>query len=216
MTVMDSTPRLTSAQRRIAEAIGTTELGGQPAFAHELVAQLGLAGESSLTPTLRLMEQRGFIEIAGGGKQRAYRVLRLTKAGRQVLGIGGLPVLGSIPAGPLAEALAQPADFIDPGSLLPHRVGDFLLRVRGDSMIGDGIHDGDLVLLRPDVDMQPGEIAAVHTGDGYESTLKHVHFEKEGVRLRASNPKYPDLFIARNDWRGVAGVYRGLVRHAGK
>jgi repressor LexA len=149
MTVAASLPQLTSAQRRIAEAIAISERNGKPAFAHELVAQLGLAGESSLTPTLKLMEQRGFIEIAGGGKQRAYRVLRLTKAGKQALGIGGLPVLGSIPAGPLAEALAQPADFIDAGSLLPHRSGDFLLRVRGDSMIGDGIHDGDLVLLRP-------------------------------------------------------------------
>ena len=90
--------------------------------------------------------------------------------------------------GPLAEALAQPADFIAPRSLLPHRAGDFLLRVRGDSMIGDGIHDGDLVLLRPEVEVQPGEVAAVHTGDSYESTLKHVYFEQEGVRLRASNP----------------------------
>ena len=216
MTATDSLPRLTSAQRRIAEGIAAAEMGGQPAFAHELVMHLGLAGESSLTPTLKLMEQRGFIEIAGGGKQRAYRVLRLTKAGRQVLGIGGLPLLGSIPAGPLAEALAQPADFIDPGSLLPHRAGDFLLRVRGDSMIGDWIHDGDLVLLRPGIDVQQGEIAAVHTGDSYESTLKHVHIEKEGVRLRASNPAYPDLWISERDWRGVAGLFRGLVRHAGK
>src|SRR6187401_3125764 len=132
MTATDLPPRLTSAQRRIAEAVAAVEMSGRPAFVHELVAHLGLAGESSLTPTLRLMEQRGFMEIAGGGKQRAYRVLRLTKAGRQALGIAGLPVLGSIPAGPLAEALAQPADFIEPGSLLPHRAGDFLLRVRGD------------------------------------------------------------------------------------
>ena len=216
MIATDSLPRLSSAQRRIAEAIAGAEMTGKPAFVHELVGQLGLAGESSLTPTLRLMEERGFIEIAGGGKQRAYRVLRLTKAGRQGLGIGGLPVLGSIPAGPLAEALAQPADFIEPGSLLPHRAGDFLLRVRGESMIGDGILHGDLVLLRPNVDVQPGEIAAVHTGDSYESTLKHVHFEKEGVRLRASNPAYPDLLIPKREWRGVVGVYRGLVRDAGK
>jgi repressor LexA len=213
---MDSPPCLTFAQRRVAEAIATAQLHGRPAFAYKLVKELGLAGESSLTPTLKIMEQRGFIEIVGGGRQRAYRILRLTKAGRQALGIGGLPVLGSIPAGPLAEALAQPVDFIEPGDLLPHRRGDFLLRVRGDSMVGDGIHDGDLVLLRPEVDLQPGEIAAVHTGDSYESTLKHVHFEPEGVRLRASNPAYPDLVIPQQEWRGIAGVYRGLIRHVGQ
>ena len=59
------------------------------------------------------------------------------------------PLLGVITAGPLSEAVAQAGEIVEDAALLPHQADDFLLRVRGDSMIGDGILDGDLVLLRP-------------------------------------------------------------------
>jgi repressor LexA len=205
---------LSAAQRRIIEAVAGAEAKGLPPLVPDLVRQLGLAGESSVTPTLKILQRAGFIEIHGGGRQRAYRFLRLSKKGRQALGVGGLPVLGRIAAGPLREALEQPDDFFDADALLPHRKGDFLLRVAGDSMIGDGILDGDLVLLRPGAEVQAGEIAAAYVGDSFEATLKHVHFERNGVRLRASNPAYDDIVVPRRDWRGVAGVYRGLIRHA--
>jgi len=186
-----------------------------PVFIPQLVRELGLAGESSITPTLRIMQARGFLEIHGGGKQRAYRVLRLTKQGREALGIAGLPVVGRIAAGLLQEALAQPEEYLEANSLLPHRSGDFLLRVIGDSMIGDGIREGDLVLLRPNVEVRNGEIAAAYVGEAFEATLKHVHFENDRVRLRASNPTYADLMVPHEEWKGVAGVYRGLIRHVG-
>lgn len=207
---------LTPTQRRIALAIARLHTSGRPAFVPDLIAALGLAGESSLSPTLRIMERNGFIEIHGGGSGRVHRVVRLTAKGELAIGAGGLPVLGSIPAGPLIEAISQAEEVVETGSLLRHRVGDFLLRVRGESMIGDGIHDGDLVLLRPEVNVEPGEIAAVHAGDHYESTLKHVHFERGRVRLRASNPAFADIIVPASEWRGVAGVYRGLVRHVGR
>jgi len=207
---------LTIAQQRIARAIAGYDRKNQPLFMPELVEKLGYAAESSLTPTLKILERKGVLEIIGGGRQRAYRMVRLTPKGRGLMGVGGfLPVLGSIPAGPLKEAIAQPEEVLEVGDLLKYRAGDFLLRVSGDSMTGDGILNGDLVLLRPQVDLRPGEIAAVHAGDHYESTLKHVHVEKEQVRLRAGNPVYPDILVSLADWKGVAGVFRGLVRNAG-
>ena len=211
-----SPDQLSPVQRRIALAVAGAESQGLPALVPALVDALGYGAESSLTPTLRIMERNGFLEILGGGTRRASRFLRLTKKARQMLGVGGLPLVGKITAGPLQEALADPEDFVESTALLPHQPGDFLLRVSGDSMIGDGIQSGDLVLLRPGVDTQPGEIAAAYVGDGYEATLKHVHFEKHRVRLRASNPAYADLFVPSEEWRGVAGVFRGLIRHAGQ
>ena len=207
---------LSPAQRRIALAVAQAETNGIPALVPAIVEALGYGAESSLTPTLRIMERNGFLEILGGGKRRASRFLRLTKKARQMLGVGGLPVVGRIAAGPLQEALADPEDFLESTALLPHQPGDFLLRVSGDSMIGDGIQSGDLVLLRPGAEVQPGEIAAAYIGDAYEATLKHVHFEEHGVRLRASNPAFPDMLVPGGEWRGVAGVYRGLIRHAGQ
>ena len=208
-----SKPALTDIQRRIAARIAKAR--GMSAFVPQLVEWLGYAAESSLTPTLKIMERNGFIEIQGGGAARNHRLVRLTRKCRQALGIGGLPLVGKITAGPLREALADAEEFVESTELLPHKAGDFLLRVTGDSMIGDGICDGDLVLLRPGEEVRPGEIAAAYVGDAFEATLKHVHPERNGVRLRASNPAYADMIVPRGEWRGVAGVYRGLVRHAG-
>jgi repressor LexA len=207
---------LTPAQRRIAEAVASVERKRLPALVPEIVKSLGYHAESSVTPTLRIMERNGFLEILGGGQHRAPRFLRLTRKARLILGVGGLPVVGHITAGPLQEALAQPEDFLETGALLPHREGDFLLRVKGDSMIGDGIQDGDLVLLRPGGEVRPGEIAAAYVGDAFETTLKHIHPGADGVTLRASNPAYADIFVPSQEWRGVAGVYRGLIRHVGE
>ncbi|MEO8793712.1 MAG: S24 family peptidase [Chthoniobacteraceae bacterium] len=131
-----------------------------------------------------------------------------------MLGIGGLPLLGVIPAGQLSEALAQADEVVEPNQILPHEPEDFLLRVRGDSMTGDGILDGDLVLLRPNVRVREGAIAAVCVGDEREGTLKRVFYEGESVRLKASNPAYKDMVIPAERVH-FAGLLKGVVRHVG-
>ncbi len=207
---------LTDAQRRIVRVVERMERAGEPAFVPDLVQSLGLAAESSITPTLRLLERSGVISVHGGGSRGRSRVVRLTARARYGMGLGGLPLLGIIPAGPLSEALADPETIIDDHELLSYREGDFLLRVQGDSMTGDGILNGDKVLLRPASELRPGEIAAVLVGDAHEATLKHVFFEAKGktIVLRASNPAYPDLIVPAADVK-IAGVFRGLVRDVG-
>ncbi len=204
---------LSRQQKRILEAVAWFEDRREPALVPGLLVRLKLAAESSLTPTLKILERKGMAMISGGGAQGRPRVIRLTEQGRHTVGRGGIPLLGSIPAGPLAEAVSDPDEFVDQSAMLPWRKGDFLLRVKGDSMIGDGILDGDKVLLRPGVECQPGEIAAVLVGDAHEATLKHIiPMPKEGkVRLRASNPGYRDL-IAPVEEVKIAGVFRGLIR----
>ena len=204
---------LTDAQRRIVRVVERMERAGEPAFVPDLVQSLGLAAESSITPTLRLLERNGVVSVHGGGSRGRSRVVRLTARARYGMGLGGLPLLGSIPAGPLSEALADPETLIDDHDLLSYREGDFLLRVHGDSMTGDGILNGDKVLLRPTTEIRAGEIAAVLVGDAHEATLKHVFFEAGGktIILRASNPAYPDLTVPAADVK-IAGAFRGLVR----
>jgi repressor LexA len=208
--------KLSDTHFRIAEAVAEFERNERPAYVPELVTALKLARPSSLTPTLRIMARNGFVDLPGkspGGKRRA-QIVRLTPKGRHALGIGGLPLLGSIPAGLIAEAVAGAEEVIDPGAVLPWKPGDFLLRVRGDSMSGDGILDGDLVLLRPQADLASGSIAAACVGDEREATLKRVFIEEDRVRLRAAHPAYPDVVVPGSSlW--IAGVFKGLVRHAG-
>jgi len=212
---------LSTAHRKIARAILAIERGGFPALVSGLVEKLGLAGASSLAPTLAIMRRNGFVSIDGGGQGRD-RLVKLTPKGRHAMGEGGgLPVLGAIQAGVLEEAVAEPEEIVEPDALLPYRPGDFLLRVRGDSMVGDGILPGDLVLLRPGVAVEWGEIAAVIAGGGEEgelagecrATLKRVYQEGKAIRLKAGNPRYADQLVPAGAVK-IAGVFRGLIRHA--
>lgn len=202
---------LSKRQLEILQRIGDSWQSGNFPVVRELAERMGLAGESSLTPTLLRLEGLGYIEIQGGvrGKQR---MITLTGAGKAAIGMGGLPVLGHIPAGPLSEAIQEADTYVEGlGDVLPHKPGDFLLRVHGESMLGDGILPGDLVLLRPGVGVHHGEIAAVQVGD--DATLKHVHQDPGDatVILRASNPAYHDMVVAADQVQ-IVGVYRGLVR----
>ena len=206
------TTQLSSVHAKIARAIAAIERAGFPALLSELVGALKLAGASSLAPTLRIMQRNGFVDISGGGHGRD-QLVKLTPKGRFAIHEGGLAVHGSIRAGLLEEAVAEPVAIFEDRDLLPYRPGDFLLRVRGDSMIDDGILSGDYVLLRPNVRVEQGEIAAVMVGSEYEATLKHVHVEGATVRLRAANPNYADIVVPADEVK-IAGVFRGLIRHA--
>jgi SOS-response transcriptional repressor LexA len=70
-------------------------------------------------------------------------------------------------------------------------------------------------LLRPNLAVQNGEIAAVLVGEATEATLKRVFLvpEKSEIILRESNPRYPD-FVTKPEDVKVAGIFRGLIRHA--
>ncbi len=205
---------LTAVQQRIARALANFARQERPAFVPDLAKTLRLAGESSLTPTLKKMQRNGFVDVQGAGVRGRSRIVRLTAKGRKALGIGGLPLLGSIPAGPLSEAIAQAGEIVEAAQILPHEPEDFLLRVRGDSMTGDGILDGDLVLLRPNVRVPEGSVAAVCVGDEREGTLKRVFYEDDRVRLKASNPAFADMLIPAERVH-FAGLLKGVVRHVG-
>ena len=201
-------------QRQLLDLIAEAARQGRTPVIAQLIHDLGLARESSLTNLIKPLERKELITIEGGGQGR-QRILVLTPRGKMAAGLG-LPVVGCIAAGQLREAIEECDEWINTvHAMLPYRAGDFLLRVEGDSMIGDGILPGDRVLLRPNLEVGQGEIAAVQVeGDGeYCATLKHLYRSASGqsVSLRASNPRYPDLEVDAERVQ-IAGVYRGLVR----
>ncbi len=238
---------LTTAQKRVLDAVLRRERRALPNFVSDLVADLALKAESSLGATLQRMVRLGVIVLQGGGVQGRQRLVVPTEKGRLLCDpssskekISGrapqryrLPLLGSIPAGPLEEVVSSGDDWgesVEMHELLQHREGDFLLRIKGDSMVGDGIFEDDLVLLRPGVELHQGEIAAVMAkgvGGDCDATLKHVFRrpsrtdsgEEDGtghgeVLLRASNPAYADILLPAESVQ-IAGVFRGLIRTTG-
>jgi repressor LexA len=92
---------------------------------------------------------------------------------------------------------------------------DFALRVKGDSMTGASICDGDIVFIRAQPDVMDGQIAAVSIDD--EATLKRVYHARDAVTLVAENPRYAPMVFREEDARNVrilglaVAVYHGLV-----
>ena len=118
-----------------------------------------------------------------------------------------IPVMGRIAAGRPIEVIEDREEF-DPADLVPRGEGYFLLTVRGDSMIGDHIRDGDLVLVEPRETADDGE-TVVAILPGGEATLKRLYREKDRFRLQPSNPALEPLFT---EDLAIRGVVRGVIR----
>ena len=91
----------------------------------------------------------------------------------------------------------------------------FGLRIRGDSMIEAGIHDGDYVFVRKQLEAGRGQIVIALVGD--EATCKYYFPERDHIRLQPANSKMAPILVPKSDWRDtqllgvVVGVYRKLL-----
>lgn len=121
---------------------------------------------------------------------------------------GAVPIVGTIACGTPIMAEQNIDGYAD----LPEGVrADFALRCRGDSMIPT-FHDGDIVLLRQQPDVEDGQIAAVLING--EATLKHVYHEPEGLLLVADNPTFAPIHVkpTGDDYSVIQGRAVGYTR----
>lgn len=176
----------------------------------DIQAHFGFASQTAAMGHLRALEKKGVIRRLAG-KARAVVFPQEQQARSRTMDV---PVYGVIPAG-FASDNPQTTDdhlAVDLRSLgLPSHAKPFALRVRGDSMTGAHICDGDVVIL-DQREPKPRDIVAALI-DG-ESTLKRFIVEKGRPCLRAENPNYPDLIPARELM--IQGVMVGLVRTSGR
>ena len=172
--------------------------GGTPDLS-EFARGLGIT-YVTLKQHLEALAFKGYLTFEGRGRGRSP-IVRLPAAAT------GVPLLGSIPAGPLAEAVADAEGYLP----LPGKDERwFALRVQGDSM-ADLIQADDVVLFERGAPTRDGRVCAVRVEDD-DVTLKYL--DRDGAdryRLRAHNPAYPDRLVAARDLQ-VDGVYRGLLR----
>ena len=177
----------------------------------EIREHFGFRSQNTVQEHLRLLQQKGFIKRT----PHKARSIQLTAPGqnRDLHSAISVPLVGWIPAGNPAFALECQEDIL----LLPRQLfrapSLFALRVKGDSMTGAGIFDGDLAVLSAGKEWSDGAIAAVVLDE--EATLKRVFRVPQGVRLHAENPAYADRIISEssrlNNCR-IAGVLMGTVR----
>lgn len=176
----------------------------------EVQAHFRFASQSQAMSVLRALERKGAIERL---PRKARGVLLSGRREHHGPRAASIPVLGTIPAGQPVDATENVLGYIEVDPRLfgsPPEAMTFSLQVRGDSMIGASIHDGDYAVLQSTESRlpHPNDIVAALI-DG-EATLKR-YLVLEGVPcLKAENPKYPDLIPARELL--LQGVYLGLLR----
>ena len=173
----------------------------------EICKRFGFKSINSAREHLRLIERKGLL-FRSPGQPRAIK-LAIRLPAEDTLAV---PLLGRIAAGQPSLALEEIEDTLPLPRQLFRGKRLFALRVRGDSMIGAGIFDGDVAVLDAEREPRDGEIAAVVV-DG-EATLKRVYKMAKGLRLRAENPAIPDRFVRASEYNSirVAGVLVGTMR----
>jgi repressor LexA len=196
---------LTDRQRNILDFIQNEqrEKGITPST-REIQSHFGFASQTSVMQYIATLERKGFLD-------RHARKARALITPLQKVRMVDIPIYGQIPAGmaTMTEQAAEGHVTLDMASVNASRHGrTFALRVRGDSMIGAHIVDGDIVILEDRKDARNGDIVAALI-DG-ETTLKRYVVERGRSYLKAENPQYPNLTPVRE--LRIQGVMISLVR----
>ena len=212
------TDRQRAVLRTIVKSITTH---GYPPTLREIGSHLGIRSTNGVADHLKALKKKGYLSQ----QEMKSRTLTPTRArGRRAsnvvplaLGRGSetvsVPLLGRVAAGEpiLAEEQAEGTVVID--SVL---VGDgrklFALKVVGESMIDDGIFDGDYIFVRKRSHADPGDIVVVMV-EG-EATVKRFYAEGDRIRLQPANATMTPIYIHKKDFREVQilGVVVGVYR----
>ena len=121
----------------------------------------------------------------------------------------GIPLLGQVPAGPPALGEQDDTDNISLGNLF-RGSQLYMLRVTGDSMLGDHILIGDYVIVDRDAECRDGEIAAVRIAG--EATIKRLWLRGDIIHLESSNPRYEPIIVDSGNELFLEGKVIGVVR----
>ena len=224
------TEPLTDRQEKILAFIKKSiQDQGYPPTIREIGEHFGIRSTNGVNDHLKALERKGYLlrgelksralSVIEGGRSQAARFPRLARRELSAVGDGDvveIPVVGKVAAGEPILAQENITDHVRIDSVL---LGDggrkvFALRVSGDSMIGDGIFDGDYIFVRKQLHAGAGEIVVAMIED--EATVKRFYPEGDRVRFQPSNPRLKPIYVRREDFREtqiigvVVGVYRKM------
>jgi repressor LexA len=211
-------PPLTRRQIQILDFYRayTRERGLSPTL--EEVAQHFGVNKVTIFGHVAELERKGVLARAAKGISRGRQLVHASKPGprhaddqegedAQAQSVTSVTILGRIAAGAPIEAMENP-EALELADLLPRDRDVYALRVRGDSMIDDGVHDGDIVLVERRSVARDGEMVVAVLPDEH-ATLKRLYREPKGWRLQPSHPTLEPLHVPEVEVRGVViGVVR--------
>ena len=182
---------------------------GLPPTIREIMAKLGVAYPRGVQRHLEALEKKGY--ITRDSRSRGITLAKRFKeaAADYADNIARVPILGRIMAGGPMLAEQNVEDWVTlPTDLTKGKRDVFILRAQGDSMIGAGIFDGDLLICQPQETADHGDIVAALIGD--EATVKRFVKKNESAYLKAENPKYGNIY-PDEEW-SIQGKVMAVVR----
>ena len=222
--------RLTQRQREILDFISTQiDQHGYPPSLREIGEHFGIRSTNGVSDHLKALQKKGFL-AREDLKSRAMRPvpdtaqmarargtstgLRATRLGQEMVEV---PLVGRVAAGQPLLAVENVEDtvVVDRFFIGTHREV-FALRVVGESMIEDGIFDGDYVFVKKVPTANRGDIVVAMI-EG-EATVKRYYPEGEVIRFQPANARMEPIFVRREDFRSVdiIGVVVGVYRKMGE
>ncbi|MBI5015072.1 MAG: transcriptional repressor LexA [Deltaproteobacteria bacterium] len=200
------TPSITPKQKRVLDFVETySRAHGYAPSQQEIAAEFGFRSLGTVQNYLVRLEASGLLLRSRHGR----RSLKVAHAEAEIWEV---PLVGRVAAGRPIEAVASAETLEVPPWML--RGGDtFALRVVGDSMIGDGILDGDYVVVRRQGAATNGQ-TVVALVDG-EATVKRFYGSADGVELRAANPAFASIEVRSDRALELVGVVVGVLRRCG-
>lgn len=195
---------LTPAQERVYRFVqGYLQQYGHAPSYEEIRTHLGFRSLNAVFKHLKQLEQRGYLQSLGSNRKRALELLPLRT------GALSIPFLGTVAAGTPIEAVEVP-EVIDVPETLLGSGKNFALRVRGDSMIDEGIREGDILIISKQAHAENGQtVVAMVRG---ESTVKKFYQLGEEVELRPANAEMESLRAPIGEVE-IVGTVVGLLRH---
>lgn len=191
--------KLTKKQKKALELIRIKiHETGYPPTVRELCEALGVHSSATAFKYLKILEKKGYIKR----EKEKTRAIQLTPQ------IRNLPLVGKVAAGNPLLALQEHTQMIPVPEELAGNEGSFLVRVEGDSMVGDHILDGDYVMIHPQSSADNGDIviALIHQE---EVTVKRFYKNKDQITLTPSNPAYQPIVTKDAT---ILGKVIGIIR----
>jgi repressor LexA len=199
---------LTPKQKQILDYIEQfiNENGYSPSY-REIAENFEFSSVATVAEHIENLRLKGYLSSEAGYRSLQVKEVSVEKDTGQ--GILSIPLMGAIRAGKPIEAIRSSETLEIPRDMIAKNV--FALKVKGDSMIEDGILDGDYVVVEPCESPKNGDII-VALIDKDDVTLKRFYREKDHIRLQPANKKYQPIRVKKVTIQGrVRGVIRKFV-----
>ncbi len=194
---------LTKRQKVVFEFIkGYIQMHGVSPSYEEIRRNFGFGSYNSVQKHLKSLVTKGVLKTPWDNQKRA---LTLVEPGPTTT---VLPLLGRVAAGRPIEAITNPENVEVPEMLLRGE-DNFALRVVGDSMVDEGIRDGDIVIVKRQRDAKNGQTVVALIGD--DATIKQFYRRGARVELRPANARLSSILVDEGDLQ-VQGIVVGLIR----